>query len=536
VLIAAAALWFPREWDWSAWNTLSSVHAPVFDADEISIVDVPWVVGNNVVDRRRVTGFLNNLVARNQSPAAVILDIQFGPCETQPCEEPMATVRHALIASLGSATASFPVYALEQPTQNGANDQATGLEPHDTEIYAALNGAAHSRFTMGRGGEHYYRDGTGSVIGSQSVWDMVERVGMRPDVFAKAACDDNHVAVRLPRDPVSPSAAVITKLSEQGTFPSTVDFAHKYVIVGTIEHDNQDPSLPGPQLLAWSLSDALDQTSGAGAERVSDTEPSRGLLLVLVPAFSALTLSAFIAIFFLLKRTRMQGLRRALPWLAGVASAGAGLAAFAVFEALLLFAGHIQPQVTLIILGVLLTSGLASVRAFQVLFDEQWNAGTELTADTYDYDVFISYAHEEGAWVFEHVYAPFRDARLTDGRKLAVFFDTTEIRYGTAWQDKIALSIDASRFIVPVYSDTYFTRPYCNYEIRRAHRKWINAGPESRIVLPIQRGKPKIPATVDDIQTKSIDEVPDLVEQIVAEIVQRLTAAGEAATGGAPAT
>ena len=122
-------------------------------------------------------------------------------------------------------------------------------------------------------------------------------------------------------------------------------------------------------------------------------------------------------------------------------------------------------------------------------------------------------------------------------RRLHVFFDTESIRYGAAWQDTISNAIDGSRFIVPVYSETYFTKNYCTFEIRRAHLNWINAGSESRCVLPIMRGHPKILPTVRDIQAASIDDVPDLVEKVVAEVVERLSYAGEPkpATGPDPA-
>jgi hypothetical protein len=125
--------------------------------------------------------------------------------------------------------------------------------------------------------------------------------------------------------------------------------------------------------------------------------------------------------------------------------------------------------------------------------------------------------------VYEHVYVPFRDAALPDGKKLSIFFDTSSIRAGTGWQTKLSLAIDGSRFIVPVYSDTYFTKPYCRFEILRAHRKWIQAGDQSRCVLPVMRGHPTIYATVNDIQALSLDDYSDLVQQHVAEVVERLS-------------
>jgi hypothetical protein len=242
------------------------------------------------------------------------------------------------------------------------------------------------------------------------------------------------------------------------------------------------------------------------------------MLLLFVPGFSAFTAFAFTAVFFPLRRMQLKAVRRFLPWVAALAALGAGLAVFALFELWMLAEKWIQPQVTLISLGILLAAILCGVRGNQIEFEELYALDDAAPVEKYDYDVFISYAHDEGAWVYEHVYLPLKAANLPNG----VFFDTTDIRGGTSWQSKIALAIDASRFIVPVYSETYFQRPYCRFEINRAHRKWVNAGEESRCVLPIMRGYPKILAAVDDIQAISIDDQPDIVARYVAEISARL--------------
>jgi hypothetical protein len=252
------------------------------------------------------------------------------------------------------------------------------------------------------------------------------------------------------------------------------------------------------------------------------------MLALFVPAFGALVALAFTACFFALRRLPLRGVRRLLPVAAALAALAIGAVAFAGFELWMLAENWIQPQVTLIGLGMVVAAILCAVRGTQAIADEA-NAIDPAATETYDYDVFISYAHDEGAWVFEHVYVPFRDATLPDGKKLSVFFDTSSIRSGTAWQTKLALAIDGSRFVVPVYSDVYFTKPYCRFEILRAHRKWIAAGEESRCVLPVMRGHPKIYATVDDIQALSIDDVPDLVAQHVADVVRRLSHADVAA-------
>jgi hypothetical protein len=528
VMVAAAFL-LPPSWDWSVWDWMSAQHAPVFDIDEIAIVDVPWSA-DLAVDRRRIATFLDE-VARKQKPTAVILDVEFGPCQTQPCGEPMESARRRLIASIRAATPSFAVYALEQPTLTG-EDTATGIHPHDSDIYAVLTGAAHTRFTASPSALFYRacypvsiveKDGSLETV---ALWDMVPRLMMHPGKVAQTACDTSDFPVRLAAEPNAPARAARTTLLSQGAYPAGAHFDGKYVIVGTVsESDPGYGTLRGPEILAWAISNALDLATADNAHLKYDTEPQGGMLLVLVPGFSALTLSAFIAIFFLLKRTRLQSLRRALPWLSAVAAVCAGLAVFAAFEAWLLATGHIQPQVTLIALGVVLTAVLASLRAFQVLFAEQWSIDRP-RQESYDYDVFLSYAHDEGAWVFEHVVVPLRAARLPGDRQLKIFFDTSSIRYGAAWQDDISLAIDGSRFVVPVYSETYFKSNYCTFEIRRAHLKWIAAGSMSRVVLPVMRGKPTILPTVRDIQAVSVDDDPNLVEKIVSEIVERLAKLG----------
>jgi hypothetical protein len=58
----------------------------------------------------------------------------------------------------------------------------------------------------------------------------------------------------------------------------------------------------------------------------------------------------------------------------------------------------------------------------------------------------------------------------------------------------------------------------------------VLAGEDSRSVLPIMRGHPKILPAVDDIQALSIDDHPDIVQQNLAEIVERLSRLAEEKT------
>lgn len=545
VVMTAAALWIPHEWDWQAFKLLSSRVEPDF-SPEVSIVDVAWDGSDVASLRRRIAGFLDGLVKSNQHPNAVILDVEFVPCQTNPCGTPMISARNALIASIRSATKRFPVYATEEPGV-GRDDVLSGpVEPVDGKIYEALSGAGQSQFTsIPNAAGLFYRicyanvpflNDAGVVAGSENVWAMVVRALMTPREFAGSpGCDGSHIPVRL-----GPSASLATetiyRFSDTRSFSHYAQFDDKmFVVVGTIEHDRSPfADRSGPELLAWALSNALDQGSLVGKSQYYDVQPQNAMLLLLVPAFSAIAVLAYAAAFFRLRRIRLGSLRSSTAWFASAIAAGTGLAAFAIFEAWLLLSHHIQPQVSLVTLGIITAAGLSGVYGRRALADAA-NAIDASPEETYDYDVFVSYAHDEGAWVMQHVVTPLRAATLPDGRKLSIFFDTSSIRAGTGWQTALALAIDASRFVVPVYSERYFAHPYCRFEILRAHRKWVLAGEGSRSVLPIMRGHPTIPPPVDDIQALSIDDHPDLVETIINEIVERLScgAAGAKTEEGA---
>jgi hypothetical protein len=532
--MTAAALWMPHEWDWQVLKWLSSGVTPAF-SPEVGIVDVSWSPSNIAAGRRRIADFLDGLVKSQQRPAAVILDVEFDPCQSNPCGSPMDSADNALVNSIRSATQRFPVYATEQP-RLGRDDAIIGpLDPQDPRIYGVVSGAAQTSFTAIPGSQGlFYRicyadvpfgDASGKVIGTENVWAMVARVLMTPRfVAASPACDQGHIPVRL-GTPHGGTGPVVYPFTDARRFSSYPRFdGRMFLIVGTIRYDR----LPfvdrsGPEVLGWALSNALDQASLVGEVPYYDVRPQNSMLLLLAPAFSMLVVLGYAALFFQLKRVRLLRWRRLSPWLAAGSATLVGLSVVFVFELTLLASHDIQPQVSLIAFGVILAAGLSGLRGSQILLEEA-NSIDAPPTEIYDYDVFISYARPDRAWVFEHVFVPFRDAVLPNGRKLSVFFDTESIRSGTGWQTTLSLAIDASRFIVPIYSETYFNQPYCKFEILRAHRKWILAGEESRCVLPIVLGHPVILAAVDDIQALRIDEHPDLVQQHLAEIVERISA------------
>lgn len=527
-LVTASALWLPHEWDWKVFELLSSEHRPTFSPD-VAIIDVAWNTADLPSNRRRIAAVLDRLRMAKSPPLAAVVDVVFDPCQTSPCGEPMESVRLRLASSIRAASRVFPVYGVVQPAIDRDDEVVGPVDARDDAIYGAYTGVGHTRFTvLPRTAGAFFRACYSSVplaaAGNvrQNVWSIVDRVllGAAPTT---ALCDTSHIPLYLG----TPYPAANLARAGDDTIARLPDLGAKYVVIGTVEHDHsQFSDRSGPELVGWALSNSLDLRLPATIRTLYDTRPQNATLIALVPAFSALAVVYFIAVFSVLRRTRLRGLRPALPWISVVAAAALVLATFAGFEAWMYKSAEIQPQVTLISVGAVFAALLSGFRAHQIVADEE-SAIDASPGETFDYDVFVSYAHDEGAWVYENIYVKLRDARLPDGSPLSIFFDTTSISGGTAWQQKIALAVDGSRFVIPVYSDLYFSRPYCRFEARRAHRKWIGAGEESRCVLPVMRGHPVIDKTIDDIQAISIDDQPDVVDRYVAEIVARLAEARE---------
>jgi TIR domain/CHASE2 domain len=552
-LLGAATFWLApvwHEWDWSVFQYLSNLHAPAF-ATSVAVVDLAdYDERAPSRDRQTIAKFIDGLRAHRQHPKAVMLDLYFESIcasgDPATCRPDAATA--ALTKSLDAAAAAdprIPVYATENPigTQGAGQIDAAFLHLLDRDnVYDHLS-AGHTILQLAASDGVFYQrcyripqtDNRGNVVGTQDLWALAYRGVMDAAGDRLPACEGSQAeqtmeAVRL--GPQPDFAQSVRRVTLGQPFPAGVDFTDKYVIVATLEKD-LGPLHKGaaprsnPELLAWALSDLLEHKNSEGGYFLP--LPANEMLAALVAVFAAFTLVAFIAVFQGLRRLQLRAVRPYLPWIAAAAATAFALAAFGALEAWMLFAKQIQPQVSLVALSVCFAGGLCGERGREILL-EQSRSIDVAPEESNDYDVFVSYAHEEFSWVYENVFVPLKDARTAGGRKLEIFFDTSSIRVGSGWQDKISLAIDGSRFIVPVYSETYFKRPYCRFEIKRAHRKWIMADESARCVLPVMRGKPVILATVDDIQAVSIDERPGLVAEIIAVILAGVEPPPAAAT------
>jgi len=518
MLVAARLPWF-YDWDWLVFERLGALHPPAL-ASNVAIVDLADYDGRTetALSRSRSTlaAFLDGVRARPaDQPRAVVLDFSFsaGPQASRLARSlaamPEQTPVYATVNILSDATE--PAVALRQ-----AIAALDGLDPAIVRSLAGVGATTFGRHEGSDGLAYQICYPLGPPVGgiARTLWSLPYVVVPPP---AAQPCDPaRRAVVRLGALPADQRPL---RIDRAHPFPAGAAFAGKYVIVGALERDVGGlGDYANPLILTWALSDRLQPHDDEAYYAPLFLDRAVALFVL---GYSLLTLLAFGALFGLTRRLSLGRLRRASPWLCSVAAALVGLGALAGVELALLSARVIQPQVSLSACGIVLTALLAGVRGRGLLLDQVRREAPDTTARP-DYDVFLSYAHDEQRWVEQHVLAPLRAAKPAGTRSLRIFYDVTSIEVGTSWQETIALAIDGSRFIVPVYSDAYFARNYCHYEIMRAHLKWVASG---RVcVLPIMRGRPAIPAAINDIQAVSVDDDPGVVARVVATIVAQLDA------------
>jgi len=127
------------------------------------------------------------------------------------------------------------------------------------------------------------------------------------------------------------------------------------------------------------------------------------------------------------------------------------------------------------------------------------------------YDIFISYASEDRAWVEDRLLRPLQRCRTTDGRRPEIFFDRddTGLQVGEAWEPALAAAIKSSLKFVPVYSRNYFSKEPCTWELGIANRSDL-ARKKGKIngVLLDPTAASIVPVEVENAQFVSID-IPD---------------------------
>ncbi len=121
-----------------------------------------------------------------------------------------------------------------------------------------------------------------------------------------------------------------------------------------------------------------------------------------------------------------------------------------------------------------------------------------------EYDVFISYAHEDSYRVRKLILNPLlRCRRIEDDERPVIFFDESSegIRGGEYYLDKLAQALGRSKKILCVYSDTYFEKNMCLWELRQANSLDIDSGGGRLIPVTVDpSAEDRVPAAVRHIQ------------------------------------
>ncbi len=493
-------------------------------SDRLAVVYLDLQQDDVAVGRRTLAAFLDRLIAKRRHPEGVVFDFDFGPCSSRECGKAESDATMLFARSLDRAkSAAINVYGVDRLSlERGSGSVVGPIAPENPQIYSRLAGSGYTtvqwkdrRFIFYRA---CYQVGEGGFL-QRDVWAIPVLVQREHVPGATCTTDERvlHLGVPLGRgDPA------VMKITDVAPFPSGADLKGKYVLVGWGGQENPDTDpradRPNPEILAW----AIDGES----KSLSQPKALNAMLRFASPLFSLLTVVAFGAFFLMFKRLKLRGVRTFLPDLCALLALGSGLALLSAFEWWMASSVGAQPQVTVLTCGILCAGVLCDVRGRQILFQERWGIERQ-HEDACDYDVFISYAHEERAWVDQNILRPLEDVRLPSGRPLAIFIDKESIRVGDAWKDKFCDAIDNSRFVIPVYTATYIEKPYCVFELHRAHEKWIKAGRDSNCVLPIMRGHPPILPQVRDFQYRSIDDddgrKPGLVAEIISRIVETIS-------------
>lgn len=518
--LAGAPVWHLA--DWYALRLLAGVPAAGSFDDRVVLYDAKNYDVNDVRPlRRTLTAFLRRATRLPKAfqPESVVLDFWFARDQSTAS----GSFRDALSAA---EKAGINVYAaVNPPIKQSMGEDEIGIgnigrfkdeeSQRDTGIYSLVS-TGHTTFDEVEGP---------NILTFRACLRYPTDFGMRQILSLvllatdRAPPDCNRDVVTLLIDPraVIPSSS-LHSLDETGTF-SEFDVAKKTVVIGTLEHDNGDYApMTNPEVVAWALSSEYQPAT------IANVRPVSVLMPVPVLGAAAVTVSAYLAMFMLIAR-RPSRKRLALTWRAAIAAAIVAGTLLIVVEAIFAHLGTVQPQVSAPLASAVVSAALCGTWGNAWMLNQiRVLAPSNLTTRVYDYDVFISYAHEEYEWVVENVYTPLFN--IDKPRRLKIFFDRDDkrksIEVSDYWMDTIALSILGSRFVVPIYSEVYFARAYCLYELRRAHRRQNDSALSWTGILPIMRGNAIIPEPFDDVEAAVTVANPTFMDQLIARLLSDL--------------
>lgn len=132
-----------------------------------------------------------------------------------------------------------------------------------------------------------------------------------------------------------------------------------------------------------------------------------------------------------------------------------------------------------------------------------------------DYDLFISYSHQDGELI-----SALRDEIRRLAPDLRIFLDSSSLSGGAAWQQRIYAALEASERVLCLYSPGYLSSKVCMEELHLA--LLLNRDREG-ILIPAYLRSAELPAYLRLIQYVDVREgdtakITDLARRIVADI------------------
>ncbi|MBN2202410.1 toll/interleukin-1 receptor domain-containing protein [bacterium] len=130
----------------------------------------------------------------------------------------------------------------------------------------------------------------------------------------------------------------------------------------------------------------------------------------------------------------------------------------------------------------------------------------------FTYDIFISYAREDYAWVRDSLYTPLTQCLMPDGKRPKVFLDQSDmgVKPGENYLEALAKAIMNSHRVIIVYSRTFFSKSMTRWELTKA----LQADPTGKAgkinpILLEHEAKDQIPIIIDHIHYLDVQEQPD---------------------------
>lgn len=493
-------------WQQLDWAVYASMHRAqqVAMSNEVTLVDVPYDQDRERY-RTRICQLLSTLTqAERALPKAIALDIQI---ENEPAGLSML---EGCVAA--AQAAGVKVYAAVNPLDLSGNVTPQFLESHAAKLYReVLDGFGHTRFEHLYGVAKYdpylHLDANLSIpaLPIKIAEDLVGRpisTDTTPIVlYVGTQADARHRTLKF----------IDTGLQgECATDGATDCLRGKLIIVGSLDKDiSALHARPGPELLAWALSERLLPADLAAPKPLTNA----WLLIGMTFGFSALTLWLLGVILKQVPpmRTRLEVLIAA----AAVLSIGLLYLLIVTLRSL----NIVYAQVTLIAVGNIITAALslAFLRKRALTRDLIDDLPTVETT----YDIFISYSRtpENAQWVAQHVYQPLSRMTKADGSPLRIFFDQKSLRIGVYWFTELGRGIYGSRVFIAVYSADYFSKPFCKFELEQA---FIKEATRSGFVLPLSRGKQSVPQQYAHVQFLDAEANSGYIEELTRAVAARL--------------